>query len=105
MALLDENDVDLEPHQLTNFADYGVDDLGVRANQPPLASDPYVEVEPLLSRVPPNVGEFMISTWLREQMEAVAGPPWPILEDFGTERYLRVIEALDNLIRENFPDL
>ena len=105
-ALFGEDDPDLEHHRRLNFADYGVDDYGNRATNQPLDSDAYVEVEPVLDRLQAtDVGTWMNSLELKEEMDAVAGPPWPIPQDFGVQRYIRVLEALDARLRETFPQM
>ena len=47
-----------------------------------------------------------MNSWeLKEEMDIIAGPPWPIPEDFGVQRYTRVLEALDARIHEKFPQM
>ena len=103
-ALLGEDDEDLERHQRLNFEDYGVEDYGrsFQATQQRLETDPHVQVEPVLDRLEPNIGNWMADPAFLEDMERVAGPFDPLPEDQGVSRYVRVCQALDQLLKDHF---
>ena len=92
-------------HRHLKFEEYGVDDYGRRATGQPQDSDPYVEVDPILRGVNEDVGTWMASAAFQREMEAVAGLSWPIPDDFGIARYVRVTRALDAAVTCEFPNL
>ena len=99
-----EDDPDLEQHRHLNFEEYGVGQWNA-TRRSALEDDPYVNVEPVLEHIWEDVVAWMGSEGLIQEMEAVAGPSWPIPQDFGVSRFLHVSESLAGLIRLRFPNL
>ena len=74
---------------MMDLADYGMDNLGSRANIDPQPDDPMIEVRPTLQGTSVEISDFLSQPVLLDDLETIAGPLLPIEDDFGTERYLR----------------
>lgn len=104
---MDLEDDEMEYHRELDFAEYGHDihQLSGGPVHQPDESDPQVEVDPVLKHVPPAHAAFLNSQGLLDAVREVAGEADTSLPDFGVDRYVRVVEFIDECLRETFPGL
>lgn len=86
------------------WLDYGAEGYRQRPTIGPQDSDPYVEVPPVLPRDGEEVGDYLASRDVLLEMEELAGPAWPVPQDWGVMRYQRVRDRVYMLVRGRFPD-
>lgn len=87
-----------------DFADYGIDNRGDRATLPPSDDDPFVQVSPVLERVSPGVCDSLLDPQFVSHVNNTIGPHWPPGDDFGTERYCRMLSLVYAYISNCHPD-
>ncbi|RXK40977.1 hypothetical protein M231_01825 [Tremella mesenterica] len=104
----EDEDDEFRAHRDRDFSDYGIDHFERGATHRHNERDPYVPLDPVIDYVldqNAGIAGFMQSELFLHHIEAVAGSPWPIPDDFGVQRYINTYQAVLDTLCERFSEI